>query len=53
MIDLKHAVQDLGYTVAHIKTDSIKIPNADQKIIDFVFDFGKDYGYTFEHEDTY
>lgn len=53
MIDLKHAVQDLGYTVAHIKTDSIKIPNADQKIIDFVFEFGKDYGYTFEHEDTY
>lgn len=53
MIDLKHAVQDLGYTVAHIKTDSIKIPDADQKIIDFVMDFGKDYGYTFEHEDTY
>lgn len=53
MIDLKHAVQDLGYDVAHIKTDSIKIPNADQKIIDFIFDFGKDYGYTFEHEETY
>jgi hypothetical protein len=53
MIDLKHAVQDLGYTVAHIKTDSIKIPDADQKIIDFIFDFGKDYGYTFEHEATY
>lgn len=53
MIDLKHAVQDLGYDVAHIKTDSIKIPNADQKIIDFIFDFGKDYGYNFEHEETY
>ena len=53
MIDLKHAVQEMGYTVAHIKTDSIKIPNADQKIIDFVMDFGKKYGYTFEHEDTY
>lgn len=53
MIDLKNAVQDLGYIVAHIKTDSIKIPDADQKIIDFINDFGKDYGYTFEHEATY
>jgi hypothetical protein len=53
MINLKHEVQKRGYTVAHIKTDSIKIPNADQEILDFVFDYGKQYGYTFEHEDTY
>lgn len=53
MVDLKHAVQEQGYTVAHIKTDSIKIPNADQKIIDFVYEFGKQWGYTFEHEATY
>lgn len=53
MIDLKHAVQERGYTVAHIKTDSIKIPNADQSIIDFVSDFGSKYGYKFDHEDTY
>jgi hypothetical protein len=53
MLDLKHAVQERGYTVAHIKTDSIKIPNADKAIIDFVFDFGAKYGYDFEHEDTY
>lgn len=53
MIDLKHAVQEMGYTVAHIKTDSIKIPDADQKIIDFVFEFGAKYGYEFEHEATY
>lgn len=53
MIDLKHAVQDQGYKVLHVKTDSIKIPNADQKIIDFVMAFGQDYGYTFEHEATY
>ena len=53
MIDLKHAVQEQGYTVAHIKTDSIKIPNADEHIINFVTEFGKKYGYTFEHEDTY
>ena len=53
MIDLKHAVQEKGYTVAHIKTDSIKIPNATPEIIKFVMDFGKKYGYTFEHEATY
>ena len=53
MIDLKKAVQDQGYVVTHIKTDSIKIPNADKKIIDFVFKFGKKFGYTFEHEATY
>lgn len=53
MIDLKHAVQEKGYVVAHIKTDSIKIPNADPGIIKFVCDFGKKYGYTFEHEATY
>ena len=53
MIDLKHAVQEKGFTVAHIKTDSIKIPGATQEIIDFVYEFGKKYGYTFEHEATY
>lgn len=53
MIDLKHEVQDRGFTVAHIKTDSIKIPDATPEIIQFVMEFGKKYGYTFEHEDTY
>lgn len=53
MVDLKHEVQARGFTVAHIKTDSIKIPNATPEIIQFVMDFGKKYGYTFEHEATY
>lgn len=53
MIDLKNAVQEKGFTVAHIKTDSIKIPNATPEIINFVVEFGKKYGYTFEHEATY
>lgn len=53
MVDLKHAVQERGFTVAHIKTDSIKIANATPEIIDFVMNFGKKYGYTFEHEATY
>lgn len=53
MIDLKHEVQARGFTVAHIKTDSIKIPNATPEIIQFVMDFGRRHGYTFEHEETY
>lgn len=53
MVDLKHAVQEKGFTVAHIKTDSIKIPDATPEIIQFVMDFGRRYGYTFEHEATY
>jgi hypothetical protein len=53
MINLKHEVQKRGFTVAHIKTDSIKIPNATPEIIKFVSDYGEMYGYTFEHEATY
>lgn len=53
MVNLKHEVQARGFTVAHIKTDSIKIPNATPEIIQFVSDYGKMYGYIFEHEATY
>lgn len=53
MVDLKEEVLKRGFTVAHIKTDSIKIPNATPEIIKFVMEFGEKYGYTFEHEATY
>lgn len=53
MIDLVEAVQEKGFTVVHIKTDSIKIADATPSIIQFVMDFGRKYGYTFEHEATY
>jgi hypothetical protein len=53
MIDLKHMLQKAGYTVAHIKTDSVKVPNADPMLIAKVLAFGKQYGYDFEHEATY
>lgn len=53
MIDLKHAIQDKGFIPVHIKTDSIKIPNANNDIIDFVMGFGKKYGYAFELEAIY
>ena len=47
---LKSEVQRQGYRVAHIKTDSIKIPNADEHIKDFVCKFGREFGYKFETE---
>lgn len=53
MIDLLEAVQKKGFKAAHIKTDSIKVPDATPEIISFVEEFGKKYGYTFEHEATY
>lgn len=53
MINLKHEVQRRGYTVAHIKTDSIKIPNVDNEIIDFIYKYGQLYGYNFDYEAIY
>lgn len=53
MINLKHEVEKKGFIVAHIKTDSIKIPDATPEIIQFVIDYGRMYGYNFLHEATY
>lgn len=53
MVDLKQAVQDQGFSVIHIKTDSIKIPDAPDWLIDFVMEFGRRFGYEFELEAKY
>lgn len=53
MITLKHKLQEMGATVVHIKTDSIKVANYTEEIKRFIFDFGQQYGFTFEHEATY
>lgn len=53
MVDLKEFVEKAGFKVVHVKTDSIKIPDATPEIIAQVSEFGKQYGYDFEHEDTY
>ena len=53
MRTLQDEIQKRGFKVAHIKTDSIKIPDATPEIIQFTMDFAKDYGYEFEHEATY
>ena len=53
MRTLQDEIKKRGFKVAHIKTDSIKIPDATPEIIQFTMDFGKQYGYEFEHEATY
>ena len=53
MRTLQDEIKKLGFEVAHIKTDSIKIPNATPEVIKFCLDFAKKYGYEFEHEATY
>lgn len=53
MKTLQDEVAKRGFTVAHIKTDSIKVPNATKEIVEFIMDFAKPYGYTFEFEGLY
>lgn len=50
MLDLVTAVEEAGYTVFHVKTDSLKVKDPDKWIADFIYMFGKRYGYTFEVE---
>lgn len=48
MIDLKYHIESLGYTVVHIKTDSIKVSNANEDIINDIQEFARSYGYEME-----
>ena len=53
MRTLQDEVTSRGFKAIHIKTDSIKIPDATPEIIKFCMEFAKKYGYEFEHEATY
>ena len=53
MITLKHEVEKLGAKVIHIKTDSIKIERPSITVRNYIMEFGKKYGYTFEIEHQY
>lgn len=53
MKTLQDEVVKKGFSVVHIKTDSIKVPNSTPEIVQFIIDFGKKYGYEMEHEATY
>lgn len=53
MRTLQDEVESRGYKIVAIKTDSIKIADADKEIIDFCMEFAKKYSYTFEFESYY
>ena len=53
MRTLQDEVESRGYKIVAIKTDSIKIANADKKIVDFCMEFAEKYSYKFDHEVTY
>ena len=53
METLRLKVQEMGGTVLHIKTDSIKVQEPTEEIKNFIISYGKEYGYTFEIEDIY
>lgn len=53
MMDLHAKVEEMGGEVLHIKTDSIKILNPSPEIEEFVYSYGKEWGYTFEVESVY
>ena len=50
MAGLKHKIQERGFTVVHIKTDSIKIADPTDEILEYAMAEAKHYGYTFEVE---
>ena len=50
MIDLMLKVQEMGGTVIHCKTDSIKVLNPSEEVANYIINRGKEFGYNFEIE---
>lgn len=50
---LRLNVIKMGGKVVHIKTDSIKVENPTEEITNYILEYGKQWGYTFEVEDIY
>ncbi len=50
MASLKHELEMKNVHIIHIKTDSIKCEHMTPDIREFIIDYGKKYGYTFETE---
>lgn len=53
MRTLQDEIENRGFQIVAIKTDSIKIVNATKEIVDFCMEFAKKYGYEFEFEAAY
>lgn len=50
MIDLMLKVQEMGGTVIHCKTDSIKVLDPSEEVANYIISRGKEFGYNFEIE---
>lgn len=50
MVDLLEELTAKGVEAIHCKTDSIKVVNPSPEIQEFIYGFGKKYGYSFEIE---
>lgn len=53
MIYLRKELERIGVNPIHIKTDSVKLVNPSDEIVQLVKKIGMDFGYTFELEDEY
>lgn len=51
--ELYYQCEEQGFHPVHVKTDSIKLPNFNDEMKEFIIDFGKKYGYEFELEEFY
>lgn len=48
--NLRDILVERGVQVIHVKTDSIKVVKPSKEITDYIYDYGKKYGYEFEIE---
>lgn len=53
MTELVYQLEQRGIQPIHVKTDSIKVENPSEETKQFIYDFGKKYGYNFEIENIY
>lgn len=53
MCQLRHIVSEMGGQVIHIKTDSIKLVQPSDSLLDFIDNYGAKYGLTFDIEARY
>ena len=55
MVDLRFYLEDIGYNVVHIKTDSVKVADITDECVQLIHEFGArpEYNYKFDYEDKY
>lgn len=53
MVDLEEELTNMGYTVVHVSTDSIKVANVDLNVANYIQKRGLEMGFTFEWEAVY